>query len=274
MDLREARVREERAALVRAPRRGDVRVDRVGREVEHRAVAAGAQQHRVRLVRLELAGDEVADDDPARLAVDRHEVEHFAAFEQRHGLRIHLAHQRLVGAEQQLLARLAARIERARHLRAAERAIVEQPAVLARERHALRHALVDDVDRHLREPVDVGFAGAIVAALDGVVEQAIDAVAVVAIVLGGVDAALRRDAVRAPRAVVDEERLDVVAELAQRRGRRRAGETGADDDDLELAAVGRVDQLVFELAPIPLVGDRSAWHARVEDHCRTPSTNV
>ena len=88
--------------------------------------------------------------------------------------------QRLVGAEQQLLARLPAGVERARHLRAAERAVVEVAAVFARERHALRHALVDDVDADLRQAVDVGFARAEIAALHRVVEQAVDAVAVVA----------------------------------------------------------------------------------------------
>ena len=170
---------------------------------------------------------------------------------------MHLPHQRLVGAEQQLLARLAARVEGARHLRAAKRAVVEQAAVLARERHALRDALVDDVDAHLREAVDVRFARAVVAALDRVVEEAVDAVAVVLVVLRGVDAALRGDAVRAARAVLDAEAQDVVAELAERRGRRRAGQAGADDDDRVLALVGRVDQLHLELVPIPLLGDRA-----------------
>jgi hypothetical protein len=80
--------------------------------------------------------------------------------------------QRLVRAEEQLLPRLAARVERARDLRAAERAVVQQAAVLAREGHALRDALVDDVHRHLREPVDVRLARAEVAALDRVVEEA------------------------------------------------------------------------------------------------------
>ena len=114
--------------------------------------------------------------------------------------RADLAFERLVGAEQQLLAGLAAGVEGARHLRAAEGAVVEVAAVFAGERHALRHALVDDVDADLRQAVDVGFARAEVAALDRVVEQAVDAVAVVLIILGGVDAALRGDAVRAPRA--------------------------------------------------------------------------
>src|SRR5207247_7906393 len=107
---------------------------------------------------------------------------------------VHRADGRLVGAEQKLLAGLAAGVERARHLRAAERAVVEQPAVLAGKRHALGDTLIDDVDAQLRKPVHVGFARAIVAALHGVVEETVDAVAVVLVVLRRVDAALRRDA--------------------------------------------------------------------------------
>src|SRR3712207_8365302 len=52
-----------------------------------------------------------------------------------------------------------------------ERAVREVAAVLARERHPLRHALVDDVHADLREPVHVRLARAEVAALDRVVEQ-------------------------------------------------------------------------------------------------------
>ena len=99
----------------------------------------------------------------------------------------------LVGAEQELLAGLAAGVEGAGDLGAAEGAVVEQAAVLAGEGHALGHALVDDVDRDLGQAVDVGLAAAVVAALDGVVEQPVDAVAVVLVVLGGVDAALGGD---------------------------------------------------------------------------------
>ncbi len=126
--------------------------------------------------------------------------------------------ERGVGAEQQLLAGLSTRVERARHLRATERAVGQEAAVLTRERHALRDALVDDVHAELRKPVHVGFACAEVATLHGVVEEAVHAVAVVLVVLGGVDATLRRDAVRAARGVVKGEQLDVVAELAERRG--------------------------------------------------------
>ena len=136
--------------------------------------------------------------------------------------------QLLVGAEQQLLAGLAAGVEGAAHLRATEAAVVEQAAVLAGERDALGDHLVDDVDRHLGEAVDVGLAAAEVAALDGVVEQAVDAVAVALVVLRRVDAALRGDRVSTPRRVVERERLDLIAEFTEaspqptlRRGRCR-----------------------------------------------------
>ena len=154
-----------------------------------------------------------------------------------------LASHLLIGAEEQLLAGLAADVERAADLGAAEAAVVEQSAVLAGERHALGDRLVDDVHRQLGEPVDVALTGAEVAALDRVVEQPVDAVAVAAVVLRRVDAALGGDRVGAARRVVEGERLDLVAELGERRRGRRAGEAGADDEDLELALVVRVDQL-------------------------------
>ena len=175
--------------------------------------------------------------------------------------------QRLVGAEQQLLARLAAGVEGPGDLDAAEGAGVEQAAVLAGEGHALGHALVDDLDGDLGEPVDVGLAGAEVAALDGVVEQPVDGVAVVAVVLGGVDAALRGDGVGAARGVLVAELDDVVALFGERGAGRAAGEAGADDDDGVLAAVGGVDQLGLEAAACPSArrrGRRAPW-------CRRPA---
>src|SRR5205823_2089592 len=64
---------------------------------------------------------------------------------------------------------------------------------------------------------------------------------------------------------------DVVSELAERCCRRRAREAGADDDDGVLALVGRVDQLHFELVPVPLLANRPAGNLRVELHsCTCP----
>ena len=169
----------------------------------------------------------------------------------------HLAQQRLIGTEQKLLARLAARVERSRNLCASERTIGERAAVFARERNTLRHALIDDVQADLRQSVDVGFAAAEVAAFDRVVEEPINAVAVVLIILRGVDSALRGDAVGAPRTILKAETLDVVAKFGERSRGRSAGKSGADDDDVVLAFVGRIDQLHIESMPVPAILDRS-----------------
>ena len=85
--------------------------------------------------------------------------------------------------------------------RAAEAAIRQRAAVFAGERNTLRHSLVDDVHRVLRQTIYVVFAGAEVAALHRVIEQAVDAVAVVLVVFRGVDATLRSDGMRAARRI-------------------------------------------------------------------------
>ena len=105
--------------------------------------------------------------------------------------------------------------------------------------------------------MDVRLARAEVAAFDGVVEQAVNRVAVVLVVLRGVDAALRGDRVRAARRVLEAEARDVVAELGERRGGGAAGEAAADDDHLVLALVRRVDELHLELRVRPLLFDRT-----------------
>ena len=218
----------------------------------------------MRVVARDLAGEQVADDDAARAAVLHDEVEHLRARVDRDGAETDLARERLVGAEQELLAGLAAGVEGAGHLRAAEAAVVEQAAVLTGERHALRDALVDDVDRDLGQPVHVRLAGAVVAALHRVVEEAVDRVAVALVVLRRVDAALGGDRVRPARRVVEGEGVDVVAELAERRGGGGAGEAGADDDDLELAPVVRGDELHVELVLVPHLLDRRVGDLGVE----------
>lgn len=171
----------------------------------------------------------------------------------------------LVGAEEQLLACLTARVERTRDLDAAERAGVEEAAVLTREGHALGDALVDDLDGYLGEPVHVGLTGAEVAALDGVVEQPLDGVPVVAVVLGGVDAALRGDGVGPARGVLVAELDDVVALFGESGAGGATGQPGADDDHGVLAAVGGVDQLGLEAAPVPALGDRAFGGLGVRD---------
>ena len=253
-----ARIGEKRAALVGAPDGGGVAALGVGGKIEDVAVAAGGEDDRVAHVDFNFAVIQAARDDAAGLAVDHDQVEHLHARIHFHGAEADLAFEGLIGAEKKLLAGLAAGIKGARDLRAAEGTIVEQAAVLAGKGHALRDALVDDVDADLRQAVDVGFARAEIAALHGVVEEAENAVAIVVIILGGVDAALRGDGVRAARAILIAEALNVVAEFAEAGGGSSSREARTDDDDVVLALVGRIDELEIELVFLPGLLNRAS----------------
>src|SRR5688572_14049601 len=206
-------------------------------------------------------------------SVDAHEVQHLGARVHLHLAEADLPLEGLVRAEEELLARLAAGVERPRDLRAAERAVDELAPVLARERNALRDALVDDRDADLGQAVDVRLAGTVIAALHRVVEEAPDAVAVVRVILRRVDAALGRDAVRAPRAVLEAEALHVVAELGERRRGRRAGEPAADDEDRVLPLVRGIDELVLEPSAVPFLLDGAVRHGgfQFERHVTSPA---
>ena len=242
MDLGEAGVRERGAALVGAPDGGDVAALRVGRQIKDVGVAARGEDDRVGGVGADLPGHEVACDDAARPPVDHDQVEHLVTRVHLHRAPAYLPGQRLVRAEQELLAGLAAGVERARDLHAAERAVGEQPAVLPRERNALRHALVDDAGADLGQTVYIRLARAEVAPFDRVVEETKDRVAVVLVVLGRVDTALRCDRVRTPGRVLEAEARNVVAQIGEGGGGRGPGEPRAHHDDVILPLVGRRDE--------------------------------
>jgi hypothetical protein len=67
---------------------------------------------------------------------------------------------------------------------------------------------------------------------------------------------------------VKDDALHLVAEFAERRGRRGAGEAGADDDDLVLPLVGRVDELDVAEMLGPFLLQRTARDLRFEFHGR------
>ena len=176
----------------------------------------------------------------------------------------HLAQHGAVSAEQQLLARLAARIEGARDQHAAEGAISQDAAVFARKGHALRHALVDDVAADLREAVDIGLAGAKVAAFNGVVKQPVNAVAVVLIVFDALmpPCAAMLCARRGPNP--ENRNTDLVTHFAQRGRGRRAGQARAHHNDGVLAAVGGSDQGEFEFAVVPFFFERPGRNGGIQ----------
>ena len=119
--LREAGVGKHRPLLVALPGGRTVGVHRIGREEEDVAVTARGDNHGVCAEPFDFARHEVAGDDAAGLAVNKHQVEHLMARIAFHRPFGYLPVERRISAEQKLLSRLAAGIEGTRYLRAAER---------------------------------------------------------------------------------------------------------------------------------------------------------
>ena len=259
MDLRKAGIGEQGATFVSAPDGSGIAAFGVGGKIENVAIAASSQDNGVGHVNFDFAVVETAGDNAPSVAIDDDEVEHVHARVHFHRAKTDLAFEGLVGAKKKLLAGLASGIKGARDLRAAEGTVVEEATILTGERNALRDTLIDDVHANLSEAVNVGFASAEIAALYGVVEEAVNAVAIVVIIFRGVDAALRSNGVSAPRTVLIAEALNVVAEFAEAGGSSATGEAGTNDDDVVLALVGRIDELEIEFVFIPRLFNRPCW---------------
>ncbi len=175
-----------------------------------------------------------------------------------------------IGTEKQLLASLSARVESARHLGTSERTVVEQAAVFAGEGHALSDALVYDGAAHLGKAMHIGLPGTKIAAFDRVVEKAVNAVAVILVIFGGIDAPLCGDRVGSAGAVLIAEAFHFVSLLSQRCCCRGAGETGSDNDELEFPLVGGADELRVVFVIGPLLIKRTGGDVGVECHCAAP----
>ena len=256
VDLRVARVAEVGTLAMGTPRSGDVAAHGVRRQEEDVAVTTGGQDDGVAEPLLDLAGDHVTGHDAAGTTIGNDELDHLVTGVHVDGSGMDLTLEGLVGADQQLLTRLSTSVEGALHLDATEGTVVEQATVLTGERNTLGDALVDDVRADRGQTVDVRLAGAVVAALHGVVEQAVDGVTVVLVVLRSVDATLGGDGMGTTRRVLVTEVLDAVTSLTKGGSSGATGQAGADDDDGHLAAVGRVDQTRGELTISPDLLDR------------------
>src|ERR1700751_2252173 len=103
------------------------------------------------------------------------------------------------------------------------------------------------------QPIDIGFTGAIVSALNRVFEKAQNAVAIVAVVLGGVNTPLGCDRVGPAWRIMIGKAMDVVALLAEGSGGGRTCQPCAHYDDGVFAAIRRVHQLHFVAALVPLL---------------------
>src|SRR5258708_38098710 len=144
MNLGEARITKKRAAFVSAIGSGDVASPRVGRKEKNIAVTAGRENNGIAGEGIDFAGAQIAGDNSLGVTIDQNKVEHLGLRKHFHRAERDLTAEGLIRPEQQLLAGLAAGVKRPRNLRPAEGTIGKQPAILARERHALLSTLIDD----------------------------------------------------------------------------------------------------------------------------------
>ena len=256
MDLGKTGIGKQCAFLIGPVAGGDIAGHGIGGKEKDIAVAAGAKDNGIGAMALDFSGNQIPDHDAPGLSVHQNQIQHFPAGEHLHFACRYLAAQGAVGPQQQLLAGLAPGVKRPGNLGAAKAAVGQKSAVFPGKGNALGHALIDDIAADLRQAIDIGFPGPEVAALDRVVKEPPDAVSVVLVVFGSVDAALGRDAVGAARGILNAEAFDIVAQLRQRCRGCAAGKTGSDDNDLKFTFVGGVDQFQLKLMPVPFVSER------------------
>ena len=193
MNLSVARVGHVGAAFVSPEGGHDIAAHGVGGEVEDVAVSAGGKDDGISSVGSDFTSDEVTNNNAFGVPIDNNNIEHLGAsvhFDAAFG---DFFGKRLIATDEELLTGLAAGVEGAFYLGAAERTVVEKSAIFPGEGDTLGNALIDDLVRDFGEAMHVGFAGAEVAAFDGVVEEPEDGVAVVLVILGSVDSALGGD---------------------------------------------------------------------------------
>src|SRR5258707_15835915 len=174
----------------------------VGREVEDIRVSPRFKHDHIRGMTLYLTGYQVSRHNAACSSIDDHNLEQLPSDMHCHCACCRLLFQGLISPEQQLLSGLASRVKCSLDLHAAKRSSIEKSAIFPGKRHALGDALVDDIEADLGESIHVGLARAEVAAFDCVLKQAENAVAVVAIVLGGINPPLGCDRVGTRRGVM------------------------------------------------------------------------
>ena len=137
----------------------------------------------------------------------------------------------------------------------------------------MRHALIDDVHRNFGQAIHIRFTGAKIAALDRVVKEAVNAVAVVLIIFRSIDSALGRDRMSAPRRILIAKALYPVAKLAQRRRGRTAGQPAAHDNNLELAAIIWTNKSGMIAMALPFLVERARRNFGVERSNHNGSQN-
>ena len=126
------------------------------------------------------------------------------------------------------------------------------------------HTLVDNIDAQLGQTIDVGFAGAEVATFDGVIKQAIDTVAIIAVVFGTINAPLGGDAMGATGAVLITKCFNGVAHFSHGGSSSATSQARPNHNYRIFTAVGGIDKLHFELMLGPFLFNWSSGNIGID----------
>ena len=112
----------------------------------------------------------------------------------------------------------------------------------------------------------VRLTGTEVSPLDGVVEKTVDGVAVIRVVLRGIDTTLSGDRVGTARAVLITESLYVVTQFAKSSSGSTTGKAGSNNNYVIFAFISGVYQLQIEAVFVPGFFNRSGWTFSIKYH--------
>jgi hypothetical protein len=102
--------------------------------------------------------------------------------------------------------------------------------------------LVNDKPADFRQAINVGLPGPKISAFNGIVKKTENAVPVVLIIFGGIDASLRSNAMCAARRVLETKAFNDVAEFSECRRSGSACEPASHNNDLKLSLIVGTDQ--------------------------------
>ena len=190
VNLREARICEVGSPLVALPGGRSVAVHGIGREEISTSITTCGNNHSVCAESLKLTCYKVSCNDTLCLSVDDNEIKHLVTRIACYGTGCNLPVESCVCAEKELLSGLSAGIECTAYLHATERTVCKISAVFPCERNTLGNTLVNDGCTHLGKTIDICLPCAVVATLDGVIEETVNRVIVILIILGSIDTSL------------------------------------------------------------------------------------
>jgi hypothetical protein len=169
---------------------------------------------------LNLPGNQIAGYNAPGLPVNNNQIKHIPAAVHGDLPFCDLPYHSAVRPKKALLTGLSLCIKCAGNLYPAKRAVIKIAAVFARKRHTGGNQLVNCLVAYLCGPVNIGLPGPVIATLDNIIKQAINAVAVIFIIFCRIDPSLGGNRMCPAWRILKTEGLYIIAQLRESGGGR------------------------------------------------------